>query len=68
MYWIKPKDEMPKPYDLVLVALFDVKQENFQYYVGWYSDERKEWYLTDYGYSADVAYWMAIPKLTKGDN
>ena len=41
--WIKPKEKMPNHCELVFCALFDVKREAFQYYVGWYNANEKVW-------------------------
>ena len=65
--WIKPEDELPKHCNLVFCALFDVKREAFQYYVGWYNANEKEWFLADFGYTIDVAFWMPIPLLEVSD-
>ena len=65
--WIKTKEKLPKHCNLVFVATFDVKNEEFLYYVGWYDENRKEWYLDDNGYTEDVAFWMPIPELQVSD-
>ena len=65
--WIKPKEKMPNHCKLVFCALFDVKREAFQYYVGWYNANEKEWFLADFGYTIDVAFWMPIPLLEVSD-
>lgn len=65
--WIKPKERMPENCELVFIALFDVRMKSFQYYVGYYHRDMKEWFLTDYGYTSDVAFWMPIPELEVSD-
>ena len=65
--WIKSKEELPKHCELVFCAWLDVQHELFQYYVGWYNADKKEWFLTDFGYTSDVAFWMPIPKLDISD-
>ena len=63
----KQKEKMPKHCELVFCAWLDVKHESFQYYVGWYNADEKEWFLADFGYTSDVAFWMPIPKLDMSD-
>ena len=65
--WIKASDRLPDHCKLVFVATFDVKNEEFQYYVGWYDENRREWYLDDNGYTEDVSFWMPIPELDVSD-
>ena len=65
--WIKSEEKLPTPYELVFCARLDIQHESFQYYVGWYNNDRKEWFLTDFGYTKDVAFWMSIPKLEIND-
>jgi len=65
--WIKSKKKLPKHCELVFCAWLDVQRESFQYYVGWYNVDEKEWFLTDFGYTSDVAFWMPIPKLDMSD-
>ena len=65
--WIKSEKKLPKHCELVFCALFDIQCESFQYYVGWYNADRKEWFLTDFGYTSDVVFWMPIPKLNVSD-
>lgn len=61
--WIPAEEEKPKSCELVFAALLDVKTEAYQYYVGWYNETQKQWFLTDFGYCCDVSYWMPIPIL-----
>ena len=63
--WVPVDEFFPKSFDLVLAALFDVQSESHQYYVGWYNEEKKDWYLNDYGYTFSVTHWMPIPELDK---
>ena len=65
--WIKPTDRMPEHCQTVFIAMLDVQFENFCYYVGWYDDNRKEWFLTDFGYVVCVSFWMPIPELEVSD-
>lgn len=65
--WIKPGERMPEPFKLVFVATFDAKHEEFQYFVGWFNENTKEWYLADNGYTEDVAFWMPIPEIKVSD-
>lgn len=60
--WINANDSLPETSELVLVAQFDVQRNGYQYYVGWYRRETHDWFLTDYGVTSDVSYWMPLLK------
>lgn len=66
-FWIKSKEKLPKHCELVFCARLDIRCESFQYYVGWYNADEKTWFLADFGYTNDVAFWMPIPKLEMSD-
>ena len=59
MPWIRPKDQMPKEGEPVLIT--DV--EGMQV-VAWFNYEYDKWYCEEHSwFTSEVLYWMPIPEI-----